>query len=134
MRSSLVIFPLFFAATAAQAQMTADFEWLREHQCSAKSPVITVAGIPAGAIKLSASMIDNDMQTFNHGGGSVDIANASEFKIESGALKDYRGPCPPNFYSFGHDYNWTIQAHDSTGSVLATATQTKTFSSKKVPK
>lgn len=114
--------------------MAVDFEWLREHQCSAKSPAIVVVGIPAGATRLAANMVDNDMPSYLHGGGSVEIASANEVKIEPGALKDYKGPCPPNFSNFGHDYSWTVKALDSSGKILATAIQTKTFSSAKVPK
>lgn len=79
-------------------------------------------------------MVDNDMPSYAHGGGVVDIASVTEFGIEPGALKDYKGPCPPNFRSFGHDYSWTLKALDSSGTVLATAVQTKTFSSAKVVK
>ena len=133
MRNCLISFPLFFVA-AANAQMSIDFEWRREHQCSSKSPAFVVTAIPASATKLAVNMVDNDMPNYPHGGGFVEIANMQEFKIEPGDLKSYNGPCPPNFSSFGHDYSWTVKALDSSGNVLATAVQTKTFSSTKVPK
>lgn len=79
-------------------------------------------------------MVDNDFTSFDHGGGSVDASSLVNSGIPSGALKRYRGPCPPNFSSFGHDYTWTFQAMDAAGNVLATATKTKTFLSAKVSK
>jgi phosphatidylethanolamine-binding protein (PEBP) family uncharacterized protein len=133
MRSSILIFSLLFSA-AAQAQMTIDYEWLREHKCSSKSPALNIAGIPAGATKLTATLIDNDVPSYPHGGGSVAITNADTFTIETGALSNYKGPCPPNFSSFGHDYSWTIRAFDTSGKELASSVNTKTFSSSKVPK
>jgi phosphatidylethanolamine-binding protein (PEBP) family uncharacterized protein len=114
--------------------MAVDVEWLREHECSAKSPAMAVTGIPSGATRLIANMVDNDMPSYAHGGGAVDTGNVINFNIEPGSMKDYKGPCPPNFGSFGHDYNWTVKAVDSSGRVLATAVQTKTFSASKVPK
>lgn len=134
MRSYIFVLPLIFSAAASQAQMSVDFEWLREHQCSTKSPAFAVAAIPVGVTKLALNMVDNDMSSYIHGGGFIEIEGVQELKIESGALKDYKGPCPPNFSSFGHDYSWTVKALDSSGKVLATADQTKTFSSAKVPK
>lgn len=133
MRLCLLISSLSFSA-AANAQMIVDFEWRKEHQCSSTSPAFAITAIPGGATKLALNMVDNDMPSYLHGGGSVEIANRQEFKIEPGELKSYKGPCPPNFSSFGHDYSWTVKALDSSGNVLATAVQTKTFSSAKVPK
>ena len=47
-------------------------------------------------------------------------------------MKVYKGPCPPNFNSFGHDYEFTVTASDGSNNVLAKAGKKKTFSSKEV--
>ena len=125
---------VFLFACNAQAQMAVDFEWRLEHRCSTVSPALTISGAPSGTTKFLANMVDNDFTTFVHGGGAVEASNPTDFEIPSGALKSYKGPCPPNFFNFGHDYIWTVQAVDSAGKVLAIATKTKTFSSAKVPK
>lgn len=122
-------------ASVAQAQMTVNFEWAREHRCSKSSPSLSISGIPAGATALTVKLIDNDMSSWNHGGGKVTITNVPEFAIETGALKDgYNGPCPPNFSSFGHDYQFVVRALDASGNELAQTAQTRTFSAAKVPK
>ena len=43
--------------------------------------------------------------------------------IERGAFS-YKGPCPPQGQ---HSYQWTVEAQDGTGKVLARATVTKNF-------
>ena len=114
--------------------MTVDFDFKRKHQCSDQSPALTVKGIPAGTIELSVTMIDHDMKTFDHGAGFVQ--NGSGFPAETiipeGALKSYKGPCPPNFSSFGHDYEFIVKAK-SKDAELAKAGKKKTFSAEKVP-
>ena len=125
---------IFFLGCNAHAQMAVDFEWKLEHRCSTVSPAFSISELPAGTNSLVAKMVDNDFTTFDHGGGSVEAASLFNSGIPAGALKRYRGPCPPNFSSFGHDYTWTFQAMDAAGKVLATATKTKTFSSAKVSK
>ena len=123
-----------FLSLNAQAQMAIDFEWRLEHRCSKTSPVLIVTGVPTGAARLAANMIDNDMISYVHGGGSVDMPDQPNFEISSGALKNYKGPCPPNFSNFGHEYSWTVQAIDASGKVLGAATTTKNFSAKTVLK
>lgn len=123
-----------FLAFNAQAQMAVNLEWRLEHRCSRTSPPLVVTGLPTGTAKLAANMIDNDMTSFKHGGGSVDVTDQTNFEIPSGALKGYVGPCPPNFSSFGHEYSWTVQAIDASGKVLGSATTTKNFSTKTVQK
>ena len=133
LRLTLISGVLLFACHA-HAQMAVDFEWRLEHRCSTASPALKISGAPPGTTKFLANMVDNDFTSFVHGGGTVDAPNSPDFEIPPGALKSYKGPCPPNFSNFGHDYVWTVQAVDSMGKLLASATKTKTFSSAKVPK
>ena len=61
-------------------------------------------------------MRDQNVSTFNHGGGTVPFARG---KVAQGALP-YRGPCPPGGKT--HLYIWSIEALDACGKVLATTT------------
>lgn len=122
------------ASFTAHAQMAVTFNWKRDHRCSPKSPTLVVTDIPDGAKTLIVRLIDNDASAWNHGGGSVSVEGKTSIEIPEGALNGgYNGPCPPNFSSFGHDYQFVVRAVSPEGKELATASQTKTFSSTKVP-
>jgi phosphatidylethanolamine-binding protein (PEBP) family uncharacterized protein len=65
------------------------------------------------------------------GGGSVPHAGGPMASIAEGALKQYRGPCPPNFSSFGHDYEFSVRALAEDGkTVLAKGSRKNTFSAR----
>lgn len=118
----------------AQASMAVDWTWTRADKCSSTSPAIKVTGIPAEARVLRVKLADHDAPAFNHGGGEVPHAGGDSATIAAGALKDYTGPCPPNFGSFGHDYSFTVQAIGADGkTVLGSGSATKNFSAKSVP-
>ena len=75
-------------------------------------------------------MVDLNLTSFNHGGGSVAHDGVASITLPEGALKNYVGPCPPNFDSSGHDYQFTVKALAADGqSELARGSKTKTFSS-----
>ena len=113
----------------AQPGLTVDWEWKRAHRCSSTSPSIEVAGIPEGTTTLSITLVDHDARHFDHGGGSVAHDGSPRASIPEGALKNYRGPCPPNFSSFGHDYEFTVRAIAADSQAeLARGNKTKTFS------
>ena len=79
-------------------------------------------------------MIDLDMRTFNHGGGNLknEAGFSSTFTIAEGALQSYTGPCPPNFSSFGHDYEFFVVAFDKQNNEVGKGSKKKTFSAKEV--
>lgn len=125
----------FFIPTFSQAQgLTVDYTWKLKHKCSASSPELKVDGIPSNTAELSVTMIDHDMRSFNHGGGFVknEAGFPSSFALPEGALKSYKGPCPPNFSSFGHDYEFIVVAKDKSNNELAKGGKKKTFSAKEV--
>lgn len=123
---------LLAAALPAHAQnLTVEWTWKRAHQCTSTSPEIRVGGVPAGTRLLRVRLVDNDVPTFRHGGGEVPHDGSGV--IREGALKDYTGPCPPNFSSFGHDYTFTVTAVGEGGKELATASATRNFSARSVP-
>ena len=131
--AALLIFS--FIPTFSQAQsLTVDYTWKRKHQCSTSSPELKVEGIPANTVELSVKMIDHDMMSFDHGGGFVknEAGFTSSFVLIEGALRSYRGPCPPNFSSFGHDYEFIVVAKDKSNNELTKGSKKKTFSAKEV--
>lgn len=122
---------LLCVSTAAlgQSDLALDWQWKRSHQCSTTSPALSVSGIPAGTASLAVTMTDLDVPSYDHGGGSVPHAGGASAMIAEGALKNYRGPCPPNFTGFGHDYQFMVRALAADGkTVLATASRKKNFS------
>lgn len=130
MRKALLI-ALFTTALPvfAQSSLNVDWEWKVSHKCSPTSPALVVSGIPNEAKSLQVAMVDLDVRSFDHGGGSVALGGEASVTIPEGALKNYRGPCPPNFFSFGHDYEFTVKAIAADGQTeLARGSKTKTFS------
>jgi hypothetical protein len=98
-----------------------DFQWARENLCErGRSPLVRLSGIPEGTIKLKAWFKDLNMPTYNHGGGTVE--NDGTSIIAAGALKGFRGPCPP--IGLTHRYMLTVQALDAGGKVLALGKKT----------
>ena len=113
----------------AQSSLTVDWEWKKSHKCSPTSPALVVSGIPSEAKSLQVAMVDLDFSSFNHGGGSAAHSGEASVMIPEGALKNYRGPCPPNFFNFGHEYEFTVKAIAADGQTeLARGSKTKTFS------
>lgn len=129
-KATAIVTIFTFTSTAfAQSSLSIDWEWKRAHQCSPTSPAFTVTGIPSETTSLAITLVDQDKADFDHGGGAVLHSGGDTASISDGALKDYRGPCPPNFSSFGHDYSFTVRAIASDGKTeLARSSRTKTFS------
>lgn len=110
-----------------------DWTWLRAHRCATTSPALSVTGIPPETKMLQVTLVDQDVPGYRHGGGAVEHDGSGAAAIPAGALKDYRGPCPPDFASFGHEYIFTVKAIGADGkSVLAQVSKTKTFSASAV--
>ncbi|MCX7139354.1 MAG: YbhB/YbcL family Raf kinase inhibitor-like protein [Proteobacteria bacterium] len=129
MRNALFIALFATAPAFAQSGLTVDWEWKVSHRCSPASPALVVSGIPSEAKSLQVAMVDLDNTSFNHGGGSATHSGEASVTIPEGALKSYRGPCPGNFASFGHDYQFTIKAIAADGQTeLARGSKSKTFS------
>ncbi len=82
-------------------------------RCSGTSPEIRVGNIPAGTADFRVSLRDNDAPSFNHGGGTY--KNDGTGVIPEGALKNYKGPCPPTT----HSYEFTVVARDAGGKTLS---------------
>lgn len=129
-----IILTLLFSNITHAANFSADFKWLSKHRCSGTSPEFNLVDIPEGTTDIAVSLNDLDMRSFDHGGGRVrsEIPLPSQHMIAEGSLKNYRGPCPPNFGGAGHDYEFVFTARDSSGKVLGKTIIKKNFSSKSV--
>jgi phosphatidylethanolamine-binding protein (PEBP) family uncharacterized protein len=126
---------LSISATAlAQEKMAVDYAWKLAHKCAKKSPEISVTGIPLGSVELSVKMVDLDYRSFDHGGGFIknDEGLPEQLVIAEGSLTSFVGPCPPNFSSFGHDYEITVTAKDKNNQVLGKGSVARNFSAKSV--
>jgi phosphatidylethanolamine-binding protein (PEBP) family uncharacterized protein len=94
-----------------------------KHKCSSISPEITVSNIPSGTKELKVVLVDRDVPTWNHGGGTV--AYKGSGVIPEGALKSgYNGPCPP---SGSHTYEFKVKAMDAKGVVIGMGSKTQSF-------
>jgi phosphatidylethanolamine-binding protein (PEBP) family uncharacterized protein len=100
------------SASYAQSRLDVAFTWNISHRCSPVSPEIRLKDIPAGTTRLVVKMTDLDQKDLDHGGGSITPSDAfgNTFTIESGALKTYKGPCPENFTTLGHEYQFSVTA------------------------
>lgn len=113
----------------AQTGLTVEWTWKRSHQCSATSPPMTVAGIPADAKSLEIRMVDLGFTQFNHGGGTVAHSGEPIASIPGGALQSYKGPCPMRNLYYGSDYEFLVRAIAADGkTVLAQGSAMKTYS------
>ena len=115
--------------------MTIDFTFMRSHKCSSTSPALKIENIPRGTTEISIKMTDLDMRSYDHGGGYLENKGgiAEVVNLPEGALQNYRGPCPPNFSSFGHDYEFSVKAYGKERELLGEAKKSATFSAKAVP-
>lgn len=130
---TLAFAALLLVASSAigQSEFALDWQWKKSHQCSNTSPAFALDGVPEGTKHIELSMVDMDAPNYDHGGGSVSHAGGTTASVAEGALKNYRGPCPPNFTSFGHDYRFTARALAEDGkTTLGKASRTRTFSAK----
>ena len=119
---------LFFGCAGSKTSPDAvnlgvNFNLEAKHKCSSISPKITVSNIPAGTKELKVVLVDRDVPTWNHGGGTV--AYKGSGVIPEGALKSgYNGPCPP---SGSHTYEFKVKAVDARGVVIGMGSKTQNF-------
>lgn len=123
MKKSLAAF-VFGAGSALvlaspASALSASFAW-----CGSGSPGFTVGGVPKGTTKLRFDMVDLNVPSYRHGGGSVDYSGQKS--IPCGALGwGYSGPNPPAGQV--HTYEFTIQAIGADGKTLGTAKARRKF-------
>ena len=111
---------LLITGTCASA-MELSFSWGPTKKCfDSKSPPMTVSKVPNGTEKLKFKMVDRNAMGYRHGGGTVEFKGSGN--LPYGAFR-YKGPCPPS----PHTYEFTVQAIDMSGKVLAKATARRKF-------
>jgi hypothetical protein len=122
MKPIAVVFILMGCVALASCQGDQDtlalalqFEWVKQNECSEFSPEIRVIGIPPGTRHLEVCLTDLYMPGSDHGGWGR-IPCPENGIIAPGAIKHFRGPCPPKYYGHGK-YEFTIRSLDKNGMV-----------------
>jgi len=113
----IVVLALGLGARSAFA-FSASFAWC------AGSPSFALKDVPPGTARLQFNMIDLNVPTFHHGGGTV--AYTGQASVPCGAFASgFTGPSPPPGQV--HTYEFTIKALGPSGTVLASATARRKF-------
>jgi len=102
--------------------MSLSFSWTDVARCSSTPPAFTLSDVPAGTRQLAFNMVDLNLPSYPHGGGTVSYQGGNQ--IAAGSFS-YRGPCPPAGQR--HNYRWTVRALDAQGKTLATASAASRF-------
>jgi phosphatidylethanolamine-binding protein (PEBP) family uncharacterized protein len=116
----------------AQSRLDVAFTWNISHRCSPVSPEIRLKDVPSGTTTIRVKMTDLDQKDDDHGGGDISQSESfgGSFTIASGALKAYKGPCPENFTTLGHEYQFSVTALGADGKPLAVGSAKAAFSAK----
>jgi len=119
-RLGLGVAALLAVSTADASAFSMNFRW-----CGSGSPVFSLSGVPKGTATLQFHMVDLDVPSYNHGGGTV--AYKGQSSVACGALTNYSPPSPP---SGSHSYQITATAFGPGNSSLGTASFTRKFPEK----
>jgi Phosphatidylethanolamine-binding protein len=103
-------------ACADAIAMSLSFSWAGVARCSSSPPAFSLSDVPPGTSRLSFNMVDLNLPSYPHGGGTISYQGDSQ--IAAGSFS-YKGPCPPERQR--HNYRWTVKALDAGGKTLATA-------------
>ncbi len=117
---------------SAQANLQVDFRWLMSNHCNNTSPALKLKNIPLGTTSLHIQMIDLDNNKQDHGGGELVKPEGfpAEFLVIAGSLDKYKGPCPENFTTLGHEYQFNVTALNGDNKTLASGSAKAPFSAK----
>jgi phosphatidylethanolamine-binding protein (PEBP) family uncharacterized protein len=107
---------------SAALAMSVEFTWAGYRACSSSSPAFVVSDVPAGTTRLAFKMVDKNVPTYPHGGGTIAYHGARQ--TPAGAFS-FRGPCPPT--GERHLYEWTVRALDANGKTIVSATAAANF-------
>src|SRR5260370_31475284 len=123
MLSRVLIALAALAALSSDATaMSVKFSWAGYRACSSRSPAFSVSDVRAETARLALKMVDRDVPSYPHGGGTVAYRGKGE--IAAGAFS-YKGPCPPSGRQ--HTYEWRVQALDRDGKAIGSATAAEQF-------
>ena len=102
-----------------------NFEWQQIDKGAQENPEIHLTGIPQGTKRFLVSLVDLNLNGFDHGSGYAD--NDGSGIIARGAVKgSYNGPDPP-FPSVKHRYEITVKALDEKDAVIGIGKNAKLF-------
>ena len=133
MKTFLVFFSSLLCVPAwSQTPLGVNFRWHISHHCSNTSPLIKLKNIPPGTTHLVINMVDLDNKNHDHGGATLIQPEGfpAEYDIAAGGLDKYIGPCPENFTTLGHEYQFNVSAMSSDHKNLASGSAKATFSAK----
>jgi phosphatidylethanolamine-binding protein (PEBP) family uncharacterized protein len=116
-RLGLGVSALLAISTADASAFSMTYRW-----CGLSSPVFSLSGVPKGTTSLQFHMVDLQVPSYNHGGGSV--AYKGQPSVPCGALTNYSPPSPP---SGSHSYQITVTAFGPGNANLGTASFTRKF-------
>jgi phosphatidylethanolamine-binding protein (PEBP) family uncharacterized protein len=102
--------------------MSVKFSWAGYRACGTRSPAFSLSDVPAETARLAFKMVDRNVPTYPHGGGTIAYGGKDEIPV--GAFS-YKGPCPPSGQH--HTYEWTVQALDRGGKTIGAATAAEEF-------
>jgi len=102
--------------------MSLSFSWTGVARCSSSPPAFTLSDVPPGTSRLAFNMVDLNVPSYPHGGGTISYQGGNQ--IAAGSFS-YKGPCPPEHQR--HNYRWTVKALDAGGKTLATTSATSAF-------
>ena len=102
--------------------MSLSFSWTGVARCSSSPPAFTLSDVPLGTSRLAFNMVDLNVPSYPHGGGTISYQGGNQ--IAAGSFS-YKGPCPPEHQR--HNYRWTVKALDAGGKTLATTSAASPF-------
>ena len=111
---------LFAMGTAHAAAFSMSFQW-----CGSGSPAFSLRDVPRGTTTLQFHMVDLQVPSFPHGGGTV--AYKGQATVACGALTNYTPPSP---LSGSHSYQITVTAFGPGNAKLGSTTFTRKFPEK----
>ena len=107
------------------AVISVNFVWRQIDKGAQENPEIHLTGIPQGTKRFLVSLVDLNLNGFDHGSGYAD--NDGSGIIARGAVKgSYNGPDPP-FPSVKHRYEITVKALDEKDIVIGIGKNAKVF-------
>lgn len=120
--ASAALIAALAAWPSAAPAMSLKFSWAGFTACSTRSPAFSLADVPSGTARLAFRMMDRQVPSYPHGGGTVAYTGANE--ITAGAFA-FKGPCPPT--GEHHVYRWSVRALDRAGRSIGEASAEATF-------
>jgi Phosphatidylethanolamine-binding protein len=102
--------------------MSLSLSWSGVARCSSSPPAFTLSDVPPSTRRLSFNMVDLNMPSYPHGGGTISYQGGNQ--IAAGSFS-YKGPCPREHQR--HNYRWTVRALNAGGKTLATTSAASPF-------